>query len=137
MKSSLSISVLTAGLMTLAVASAHAENADSETTHANSGKLKWLQMVDHLSASEHKHLYRPHKRDLLSVARIRPQSAQGSAGHTRKPGELAAGATEVAAGLLIRQDVTFELNGKSSFTFEVRDPAEKGRVLLLSYKMQW
>jgi hypothetical protein len=137
MKSILSIAAITAGLMTLAVTSVHAENADSGITHPNSGKLQWLQMADDLSAGEYKHLYHPDKRDLRSAARISSESTAESTRLTRNSRELAAGATELAAGLLIRQDVTFELNSKNSFTFEVRDPAEKDRVLLLSYRMQW
>ena len=137
MKSILSIAAITAGLMTLAVTSVHAENANSGITHPNSGKLQWLQMVVDSSASEYKHLYHSDKRDLRSAARIRPESTAESTRLTRKSKELAAGATELAADLLIRQDITFELNSKSSFSFEVKDPADKDRVLLLSYKMQW
>jgi hypothetical protein len=58
-------------------------------------------------------------------------------GLSKKSGQLAAEATNVTTSPLTRQDVTFNLNGKESLAFEIRDPTDKNRVLLLSYRMKW
>lgn len=137
MKSVLSITIMSACLMTLAAASVHAENTDPGTNHPNPVKIQRLQMVDDLSASEYKNSDHPDKRDLRSALRVHSESAAKSMGFTKKTEQLASGLTDVAASLLTRQDVTFELNDKNSFAFEVRDPTDKDRVLLLSYRMKW
>lgn len=137
MKRILSIAIMAASLMTIAAASVHAENTDPGTTHPNPGKLQWLQMVDDLTASKYKISYHPNKRDLRSALRAHSESAAESMRLAKNAGQLAGGATNVAASLLTRQDVTFELNGKNSLAFEVRDPTHKDRVLLLSYRMKW
>ena len=136
MKSTLLIAIMAAGLMTLAAASVHAEKTDSRTNYPNPGKLQWLQMVDDLSAGK----YLPHqsdKHDPRSALRVHSKSAAESMGLTKRAGLLAVGATDAATSLSTRQDITFDLNGKNSFAFEVRDPTDTGRVLLLSYRMKW
>ena len=136
MKSILSIAIMVAGLMTLAAASVHAENTDSRTNHPNPGKLQWLQMVDDLSASEYLP-YQSDKQDPRSAQSVHSKSAAESMGLTKRAGLLAVGAADAATSLSTRQDITFDLNGKNSFAFEVKDPTDKGRVLLLSYRMKW
>ncbi len=136
MKSISSIAIMAAGLMTLAAASVHAENTDSRTNHPNPGKLQWLQMVDDLSASEYLP-YQSDKHDPRSALRVHSKSAAESMELTKRAGLLAVGTADAATSLSTRQDVTFDLNGNNSFAFEVRDPTDKGRILLLSYRMKW
>jgi len=91
-------------------------------------------MVDDLSASEYLP-YQSDKHDQRSALRVHSKSAAESMGLTKRAGLLAVGAA--AKTLSTRQDITFDLNGKNSFAFEVRDPTDKGRILLLSYRMKW
>ena len=137
MKSILSVAIMSACLMALAAAPVHAENTGPGTTHPNPGKLQLLQMIDDLAARKYQKTHHIEKRGPRSRLRFDSKSTVESMGLTKKSGQLAAEATNVTASPLTRQDVTFELNGKESLAFEIRDPTDKNRVLLLSYRMKW
>ena len=123
--------------MTLAAAPVQAENTGPGTTHPHPGNLQLLQMIDDLPASEYQKSHHTEKRDLRSRLRFDSKSTVESMGLSKRSGQLAASAANVTASLLTRQDVTFKLNGKKSLAFEIRDPTDKNRVLLLSYRMKW
>lgn len=137
MKSVLSVSIMFACLMTLAAAPVHAENTEPGTTHPNPGKLQLLQMIDDLPAGDYQKTHHTEKRDMRSPLRFHSKSTAESMGLSKKSGQLAAEATNVTTSPLTRQDVTFNLNGKESVAFEIRDPTDKNRVVLLSYRMKW
>ncbi len=55
----------------------------------------------------------------------------------KKARQLAGRAAGAAASLLTNHDLGFRLNDKKTFAFEVRDPADNGRTIFLSYRLKW
>lgn len=137
MKYSLSILVMAAGLMAIAIASVHAESKGSGSNRLDPDRLQWRQISDDVSASEYRKTYRHNKRVLRSALKLYSESAAESMGLPETARQLVGGATGVAANLLTNHDVRFGLNDKKTFAFEVRDPADNDRALFLNYKLKW